>query len=95
LLSGAAAGPPAGCCRGWAGGDKPTNLAVRSAALLVEDTQARSFDRAYTDLRVNATETPIADLRDTYELAVQGHHDAMARYEEAYEEDDMSETSRE
>ena len=74
-----------------ANADRATTL----PSLLVEDTEARPFDRRYTDLRVDATETPIADLRDTYELAVQGHHDAMARYEEAYEEDDMSETSRE
>jgi uncharacterized Ntn-hydrolase superfamily protein len=78
-----------------AGGDKRTDLTVQSAALLVEDTEERPFDRGYTDLRVDATETPIADLRETYELAVQGHNDAMARYEDAYEADEMSETSRE
>ncbi len=73
-----------------AGGDKRTDLAVQSAALLVEYTAERPFDRGYTDLRVDATETPIADLRETYELAVRGHADAMARYEDAYEEDEMS-----
>ena len=78
-----------------AGGDKREELTVQSAALLVEDTEERAFDRAYTDLRVDATETPIADLRATYELAVEGHADAMAKYEEAYEEDEMSKTSRE
>ena len=54
------------------GGDKREELTVQSAALLVEDTEERPFDRAYTDLRVDATETPIADLRATYELAVEG-----------------------
>jgi len=78
-----------------AGGDKREELTVQSAALVVEDTESRPFDRADTDLRVDATETPIADLRATYEMAVEGHADAMAKYEEAYEEDEMSETSRE
>ena len=78
-----------------AGGDKREELTVQSAALVVEDTESRPFDRADTDLRVDATETPIADLRTTYEMAVEGHRDAMERYKEAYEEDEMSETSRE
>ena len=78
-----------------AGGDKREELTVQSAALIVEDTEERALDRAFTDLRVDATETPIADLRATHDLAVQGHADAMARYEDAYEEDEMSETSGE
>ncbi len=76
-----------------AGGDKREELTVQSAALLVEDTEERAFDRAFTDLRVDATETPVADLRETHELAVQGHADAMERYEDAYEEDAMDETT--
>ena len=76
-----------------AGGDKREELTVQSAALVVEDTESRPFDRAFTDLRVDATETPIADLRTTYEMAVEGHRDAMAKYEDAYEEDEMSGTS--
>ena len=71
------------------GGDKREELTVQSAALLVEDTEERPFDPPYHDLRVDATETPMADLRETYELAVQGHVEAMERYEDAYEEDDM------
>jgi uncharacterized Ntn-hydrolase superfamily protein len=77
------------------GGDKREELTVQSAALVVEDTEERPFERAYTDLRVDATETPIADLRETYELAVQGHEDAMAKYETAYEEDEMSDVDDE
>ena len=76
-----------------AGGDKREELTVQSAALVVEDTEERPFDRAYTDLRVDATETPIADLRTTYEMAVEGHRDAMAKYEDAYKDDEMSGTS--
>jgi uncharacterized Ntn-hydrolase superfamily protein len=71
------------------GGDKRTDLTVQSAALLVEDTEERPFDLAFTDLRVDATESPIEDLRETYELAVKAHEDAMERYEAAYEEDEM------
>jgi len=72
------------------GGDKREELPIQSAALLVESTEDRPLDPAYEDLRVDATETPIADLRETYDLAVRGHEDAMAKYEEAYEEDEMS-----
>ena len=76
------------------GGDKREELTVQSAALVVEDTEERAFDRAFTDLRVDATETPVADLRATYEMAVEGHRDAMAKYRTAYEDDEMSGTSR-
>ena len=77
-----------------AGGDKREELPVQSAALVVEDTEERPFDRRYTDLRVDATETPIADLRATYEMAVEGHADAMAKYRAASEDDEMAGTSR-
>ena len=73
------------------GGDKREDLPVQSAALLVETTEDRPFEPPTEDLRVDATETPIADLRETHELAVQAHEDAMAKYEEAYEEDAMDE----
>lgn len=43
----------------------------------------------YNDLRVDATETPISDLRETYELAEEGFEMAVERYEEAYEDDEM------
>ena len=76
-----------------AGGDKREELTVQSAALAVEDTEERAFDRVDTDLRVDATETPIADLRATYEMAVEGYWDAMAKYRTAYEDDEMSGTS--
>ena len=72
------------------GGDKREDLTVQSAALLVETTEQLPFDPAYENLRVDATETPIDDLRETYELAVKGHEDAMAKYEDAYEEDELS-----
>lgn len=73
-----------------AGGDKREDLPVQSAALLVETTEDRPLDPAYEDLRVDATETPIADLRETYELAVRAHEDAVEKYEDDYETDKES-----
>ncbi|GAA0517726.1 Uncharacterized conserved protein, Ntn-hydrolase superfamily [Halorubrum aquaticum] len=64
-----------------AGGDKREDLPVQSAAVRVETTE--EGDRtgpSYDDLRVDATETPIADLRETFETAVRGYEDALARY---------------
>jgi uncharacterized Ntn-hydrolase superfamily protein len=65
-----------------AGGDKREDLEVQSAALIVENTEEETDDPYYNDLRVDATETPVEDLRATYELATQGWEDALARYEE-------------
>jgi len=70
------------------GGDKREELHVQSAALLVRSTEDREMRPYYDDLRVDATETPIADLRDTYELAKEGYEQAMDRYEESYADDD-------
>jgi len=69
------------------GGDKREDLPVQSAALLVTTTEDREVSPYYNDLRVDATETPIADLRDTYEQAARGFEMAMERYEEEYEDD--------
>lgn len=72
------------------GGDKRTDLPVQSAALIVESTEEHEIGTpAYNNLRVDATETPIDDLRATYETAVQGWEDALALYADAYEEDDI------
>ena len=71
------------------GGDKREELHVQSAALLVESTEERELEPYYDDLRVDATETPIADLRETYELAKEGFEMAVERYEEAYEDDEV------
>ncbi len=74
------------------GGDKREELPIQSAALVVRTTEAHDLDPFYDDLRVDATEEPIADLRETYDLARQGYADAMARYEDAYDEDDLEST---
>ena len=77
------------------GGDKREELHVQSAALVVDTTEDGPLDPFYNNLRVDATETPIEDLRDTYELAAQGFEMAMDRYEDAYEADDVSEVEQE
>jgi uncharacterized Ntn-hydrolase superfamily protein len=77
------------------GGDKREDLHVQSAAVLVESTEERAMDPYYDDLRVDATETPIEDLRETYELAAEGYEMALDRYEEVYEDDEESEAVEE
>lgn len=72
------------------GGDKREDLPVQSAALHVVNTEeGKLSDPYFNDLRVDATETPITDLRETFEIATRGWEDAMAKYEEAYEADDI------
>ena len=67
------------------GGDKRTDLPVQSAALLVETTEDVEDEPTSPDLinlRVDASETPVADLRDTYELTLDGWKDAAAKYDD-------------
>jgi uncharacterized Ntn-hydrolase superfamily protein len=71
------------------GGDKREELPVHSAAVLVRTTEERGRKPFTEDLRVDATETPVADLRGTHDLAMRSFEDAMERYGDAYEEDDM------
>lgn len=73
------------------GGDKREELPVQSAALLVRSTEEQVMEPYYDDIRVDATETPIADLRETYEHAKRGYEMALERYESNYEEDELSE----
>lgn len=64
-----------------AGGDSRTELSVGSAALLVASTRDHDPIAPYhDDLRVDASETPIEDLRETYENAKRGYEDVLARY---------------
>ncbi|WP_415378755.1 DUF1028 domain-containing protein [Halosimplex sp. TS25] len=70
------------------GGDKREDLHVQSAALLVRTTEDRDMAPYYDDLRVDATETPIEDLRETYELAAEGYEMAMERYADEYADDE-------
>lgn len=64
------------------GGDRREELHVQSAAAIVETTEEREDELLYTDLRVDASETPIADLRSTYELAYEGTVASLERYGE-------------
>jgi uncharacterized Ntn-hydrolase superfamily protein len=73
------------------GGDKREELPIQSAALRVVSSEERPIKRFYNDLRVDATKTPIEDLRTTYELAREGYEDTSAKYEEAFEEDSLDE----
>ncbi|WP_181686123.1 DUF1028 domain-containing protein [Halorhabdus salina] len=67
------------------GGDKREELPVQSAALLVRSTEEKPNDPYYNDLRVDAAETPIEDLRETFEQAQRGYEMAMERYSEGEE----------
>jgi uncharacterized Ntn-hydrolase superfamily protein len=70
------------------GGDKREELHVQSAAIRVAKTEDEPVTPAYNDIRVDATETPIPDMRESIELATESYEMALERYEEAYEEDD-------
>jgi uncharacterized Ntn-hydrolase superfamily protein len=69
------------------GGDRREELHVQSAALRVRRTDDPGLGERpfYQDLRVDATETPVADLRETYELAREGDEMAMERAAEREE----------
>jgi uncharacterized Ntn-hydrolase superfamily protein len=76
------------------GGDKREELSVQSAAVVVETTESHTVAPPYNDLRLDATETPIADLRETYELSKRGYRDTLAQYEGAYEADSLDESAQ-
>jgi uncharacterized Ntn-hydrolase superfamily protein len=59
-----------------AGGDD-RDLPVGSAAVAV---RTGASEPLYHDLRVDAAETPVADLRETYRRAKRGYEAAMERY---------------
>jgi uncharacterized Ntn-hydrolase superfamily protein len=75
------------------GGDKREELPIQSAAVVVETTEDYEFTPPYNDLRVDATESPIEDLRETYELALEGYEDTLGRYADAFEEDSLEEAA--
>ncbi|MEZ3116537.1 DUF1028 domain-containing protein [Halobaculum sp. MBLA0147] len=77
------------------GGDKREELPIQSAALRVETTEDREFEPYYDDLRVDATETPIADLRETYEAAARGQEIILERYAEEEDDDESDDADAE
>jgi len=72
------------------GGDKREELKVQSAAVLVARTEELPITPSYDNLRVDATETPIEDLRETVTLADESYQQSLERYEDDYAEDDES-----
>ncbi|CQR51218.1 MULTISPECIES: DUF1028 domain-containing protein [Haloferax] len=66
-----------------AGGDKRDDLAIQSAAVVVTSTEDRETEPYYNDLRVDATETPLRDLRETFSMAREGYEAALEKYAEA------------
>jgi uncharacterized Ntn-hydrolase superfamily protein len=74
-----------------AGGDKREELHVQSAALTIADTEERESPAYHHDLRVDATETPVADLREVYRMATEEFATAVERYEAAQEATDSEE----
>jgi uncharacterized Ntn-hydrolase superfamily protein len=62
-----------------AGGDG-RDLPVGSAAVVV--STPGDGEPLYHDLRVDASETPVADLRETYRQAKRGYEAAVERYRE-------------
>ena len=75
-----------------AGGDKREELTVQSAAVRVADTGAEESPY-WDDLRVDASEDPIVDLRETYRLAKEGYDDAIELYGDPEEEEDEDENA--
>lgn len=63
-----------------AGGDRRNDLTIQSAALLVTTTEPDAVGPYYNDLRLDATETPVADLRETFEAAKRGYEAVMEKY---------------
>ncbi|WP_089670374.1 DUF1028 domain-containing protein [Halobacterium jilantaiense] len=77
-----------------AGGDKREELTVQSAAVKVADTG--EDDAPYwNDLRVDASEDPVVDLRETYRLAKDGYEDALELYGDPDDEDSAGEDESE
>jgi uncharacterized Ntn-hydrolase superfamily protein len=77
-----------------AGGDRREELDVQSAALVVRRTEDLDHAPYYDDLRVDATETPIRDLRETYHLAKRGYEAALDRYDGASEDGERPNESK-
>ncbi|MFB6154634.1 MAG: DUF1028 domain-containing protein [Haloferacaceae archaeon] len=74
------------------GGDRREDLPVQSAAVRVETTEDREFRRYYNDLRIDATETPIRDLRDTYVEARRGQETLLEKYGEELDDENADES---
>lgn len=72
------------------GGDKRERFHVQSAAVVVARTESLPISPYYDDLRVDATETPIDDLKETLALATESYEQSLEEYEEEYAADENS-----
>ena len=72
-----------------AGGDKRESLSVGSAALKIVSTEEAAYRQFYNDLRVDASETPVDDLRTTYEAALLGYEQSLDVYADPAEVDSL------
>ena len=64
-------------------GDSDGPLTVGSAAVRVVTTESTNDRRFYNDLRVDASESPIADLETTYNAALLGYEQTIDIYGES------------
>jgi uncharacterized Ntn-hydrolase superfamily protein len=62
--------------------DNDGSLTVGSAAVRVVTTESTDNRRFYNDLRVDASESPIADLETTYNAALLGYEQTVDAYAE-------------
>lgn len=69
------------------GGDKREALHVQSAALRIAESREREAPTFHHDLRVDATESPISDLRETYRMATEEYRRGAERYEDTQSEE--------
>jgi|APHM01.1.fsa_nt_gi Uncharacterized conserved protein len=60
--------------------DSGGSLTVGSAAVRVVTTESTDYRRCYNDLRVDASESPVADLRTTYAAAMLGYEQMVDAY---------------
>jgi len=64
-------------------GDSDGSLTVGSATVRVVTTESTDDRRFYNDLRVDASESPIADLETTYNAALLGYEQTVDAYGES------------
>ena len=60
--------------------DNEESLTVGSAAVRVVTTESTDYRQCYNDLRVDASESPVADLQTTYAAAMLGYEQMVDAY---------------
>lgn len=69
------------------GGDKREELHVQSAAIVIAESVEREAPTFHHDLRVDGSESPVADLRETYRMATEEYRRGAERYEAAQDDE--------